>query len=120
MNKFPQLEELIYKFFCNKNSLLKDWLESEKEEVKYKQQFKNKYDLYSNNISGMKIDLLKNFRSRSEVLNNINLLFDYVMDDFLGGADYIRSHRMVFGNESYIHEGLTDQNYNINIFTYFI
>lgn len=47
LNKFPQLEELIYKFFCNKNSLLEDWLESEKEEVKYKQQFKNKYDFKS-------------------------------------------------------------------------
>ena len=73
--------------------------------------FKNKYDLYSNNISGMKIDLLKNFRSRSEVLNNINLLFDYVMDDFLGGADYIRSHRMVFGNTSYIEEGKSAKDY---------
>lgn len=80
--------------------------------------FKNKYDLYSNNISGMKIDLLKNFRSRSEVLDNINLLFDYVMDDFLGGADYIKSHRMVFGNTSYIEEGKTEANYNLEIYNY--
>lgn len=80
--------------------------------------FKNKYDLYSNNISGMKIDLLKNFRSRSEVLNNINLLFDYVMDDFLGGADYIRSHRMVFGNTSYNEEGKTANDYNLELYNY--
>ena len=66
----------------------------------------------------MKIDLLKNFRSRSEVLDNINLLFDYVMDDFLGGADYIKSHRMVFGNTSYIEEGKTEANYNLEIYNY--
>lgn len=80
--------------------------------------FKNKYDLYSENKFGIKIDLLKNFRSRSEVLNNINLLFDYVMDDFLGGANYIKSHRMIFGNNSYNEEGKTSNNYNLEIYNY--
>ena len=34
--------------------------------------FKNKYDLYSNRENGIKIDLLKNFRSREEVLITYN------------------------------------------------
>ena len=34
--------------------------------------FKNKYDTYSSNNGGIKIDLNKNFRSREEVINNIN------------------------------------------------
>ena len=40
------------------------------------------------------------------------------MDDFLGGADYIKSHRMVFGNTSYIEEGKTEANYNLEIYNY--
>ena len=80
--------------------------------------FKNKYDTYRDTDQGIKIDLLKNFRSRDEVLNNINLLFDLFMDDEIGGADYKVSHRMVFGNTSYIEEGKTDQNYDIDVLTY--
>lgn len=57
--------------------------------------FKEKYNKYSNHIGGEKIDLNKNFRSREEVLNNINLLFNKVMDESIGGADYIKSHQMI-------------------------
>jgi len=80
--------------------------------------FKNKYDTYRDTDKGEKIDLLKNFRSRDTVLNNINLLFDYIMDDNLGGAKYQESHRMVFGNTSYIEEGKTQQDYDIDVITY--
>ena len=80
--------------------------------------FKRKYDLYSNSSRGIKIDLLKNFRSRENVLRNINLLFDLFMDDKIGGADYKVSHRMIFGNNAYINEGKTDQNYDMDIITY--
>ena len=80
--------------------------------------FKNKYDTYRDTDAGCKIDLLKNFRSRDRVLDNINLLFDLFMDDEIGGADYKASHRMVFGNTTYIEEGKTDQNYDMDIYTY--
>lgn len=80
--------------------------------------FKNKYDSYRDTDLGIKIDLLKNFRSRKEVLENINLLFDLFMDDRIGGANYKESHRMVFGNSSYIQEGLTEQNYDFELITY--
>lgn len=80
--------------------------------------FKNKYDSYRDTDAGMKIDLLKNFRSRREVLDNINLLFDLFMDDEIGGADYKASHRMVFGNTSYEEKGSTSQNYNFELLTY--
>ena len=81
--------------------------------------FKNKYDTYSNNPDlGIKIDLLKNFRSREEVLNNINMLFDLFMDDKLGGANYKVGHQMVFGNTLYSGVGKTDQDYNLEVLTY--
>ena len=56
--------------------------------------FKDKYDTYRDTDKGIKIDLNKNFRSRKEVLSNINLLFDLFMDDEIGGAAYQESHRM--------------------------
>lgn len=72
--------------------------------------FRNKYNDYSNHKGGIKMDLLKNFRSRDEVLQDINVIFRQVMDDKLGGADYVLSHQMVFGNLSYNSEGATSQN----------
>ena len=80
--------------------------------------FKNKYDNYSKNNGGIKIDLLKNFRSRSEVLDNINTIFNLIMDDEIGGADYISTHQMVFGNNTYINEGKTKEDYNLEVLTY--
>ena len=80
--------------------------------------FKNKYDNYAKNISGYKIDLNKNFRSRLEVLDNINLIFNLIMDDKIGGADYIKDHQMVFGNNTYLEAGKTNQNNNLELLEY--
>lgn len=80
--------------------------------------FKNKYDNYSQHNNGVKIDLVKNFRSRREVLSNINEVFDLIMDNRVGGAEYQESHRMVYGNTSYIEEGLTNYNYDFKILEY--
>ena len=67
--------------------------------------FKNKYDNYSKHINGEKIDLLKNFRSRSEVLDNINEIFNLIMKEDFGGVNYQDNHAMVYGNLAYINEG---------------
>ena len=80
--------------------------------------FRNKYDSYADSNGGLKIDLLKNFRSREEVLNNINEIFNFLMDNAIGGAEYYESHRMVFGNLSYEEEGKTEQNYNMELLEY--
>ena len=79
--------------------------------------FKNKYDSYSNNNNGIKIDLLHNFRSRSEVLDSINKIFSLIMTEDIGGADYKNSHQMIFGNNSYL-ENRTNENYNLEILNY--
>ena len=80
--------------------------------------FKNKYDSYSKNINGHKIDLNKNFRSREEVINNINLIFERIMDETLGGASYKESHEMIFGNATYEKQGMNNQNNNLEIYSY--
>lgn len=80
--------------------------------------FKNKYDNYSNNNDGIKIDLNKNFRSREEVISNINLMFDRIMDDDIGGASYRVSHEMIFGNMMYKGDGDNKQNNNFEVYSY--
>ena len=80
--------------------------------------FKNKYDSYSKNINGIKIYLNKNFRSREEVINNINLMFDRIMDDTIGGASYRVSHRMVYGNPMYQGDGDNEVNNNFEVYSY--
>ncbi len=80
--------------------------------------FKFKFSDYQKEIKGKRIDLNKNFRSRKEVLNNINLIFNYLMDDFLGGANYRLEHNLIFGNIAYNDEGITNQDYNLEILNY--
>ena len=80
--------------------------------------FKEKYTKYEKNIGGFKIDLVKNFRSREEVLNNINYIFNYIMDLEIGGADYKTSHQMIFGNTTYNEYKNNNQDYNFELYNY--
>ena len=80
--------------------------------------FKNKYENYSKNIGGKKIDLLKNFRSRKEVLTNINEIFNLIMTEKIGKVNYHHNHEMVYGNLAYINEGANNYNNNLEILKY--
>ena len=80
--------------------------------------FKEKYSNYSKDIGGYKIDLIKNFRSRSEVLDNINKIFCLIMDYNLGSAEYSVSHQMVYGNTAYDTEKVERFNYNFRVLEY--
>lgn len=79
--------------------------------------FKEKYNRFSNKDGGYKIDLSFNFRSRMEVLDNINLLFNQLMTDTLGDADYKKDHQMHYGQKEYLN---LEQNidYNLEILKY--
>lgn len=78
--------------------------------------FKLKYDTYSNSDRDLKIDLKENFRSREEVIRNINLIFNLIMDENIGGANYVIDHQMIFGQEKYTNSN--DLNYNMEILNY--
>jgi len=79
--------------------------------------FQDKYDKYSLENGGIKIDLLKNFRSRSETLFNINEIFNLIMDQEIGNANYINGHNMLYGNYDYDKED-TKQNNMLEIYNY--
>lgn len=78
--------------------------------------FQSKYLDYKKNKGGIKIDLLENFRSRKEVLDNINLLFEDLMSVKHGAADYKDGHFMVAGNRNY--DATSNKFYNMEFLTY--
>ena len=78
--------------------------------------FKSKYEDYSKNVSGLKIDLNKNFRSRRQVIDNINLIFNLIMDEEVGGANYLETHQMQFGLTSY--DSVNKENYAMEVLNY--
>ena len=80
--------------------------------------FKNKYQQYKSKINGKAIDLNTNFRSRKEVLDNINTIFKEIMTNNFGGADYLHEHMIEYGNKAYLDEINPSQNNNLEIYSY--
>lgn len=80
--------------------------------------FKNKYDEYKENKNGYKIDLNKNFRSREEVLVSINNIFNHIMDNEIGNAEYKKEHNLIYGNKVFENEGNNNYNNNLEIYNY--
>ncbi|MDO4962097.1 MAG: 3'-5' exonuclease, partial [Eubacteriales bacterium] len=56
--------------------------------------FIEKYDTYSDDGSCRKIELNNNFRSRIEVVNSVNTVFDRIMRRELGGVEYTEASRL--------------------------
>ena len=65
--------------------------------------FKEKSDIYikEETAENRKIVLGKNFRSRGQVLESINDLFELIMTEDSGGIDYDEDHRLNTGDTSY-------------------
>lgn len=59
--------------------------------------FLEKYRLYEAGEKGIRIDLHQNFRSRAEVLEPVNALFEKIMIRELGGIDYDESAALKTG-----------------------
>lgn len=78
--------------------------------------FRDKYENYKNLSGGRKIDLNCNYRSRKEVLDGINDIFNYIMTLDKGGASYKEEHQLVFGNMNYEKE--QKENNIMKIYTY--
>lgn len=80
--------------------------------------FIDKYNKYKNNIGGIAIDLNKNFRSRKEVLEDINFIFKQIMTPTYGGADYKKDHLIEYGNKDYLKAGSNIEGNHIEFICY--
>ena len=78
--------------------------------------FMEKYDKYKDHNDGYLINLTKNFRSRQEVLDDINLIFSKIMDQEVGGAEYTKGHEMIFGFNDYNNN--IENNNHLEIYNY--
>lgn len=65
--------------------------------------FKSKCDSYSTDetAENRKITLSKNFRSRLEVLDGVNSVFERIMSEAVGDIDYNEEHRLNKGNTGF-------------------
>ena len=80
--------------------------------------FIDKYKEYKTKGTGLVIDMNKNFRSRREVLDDINYIFKQIMTEKCGGADYRNEHMIQFGNENYNKYGRYDKDNHTCVLTY--
>ena len=85
--------------------------------------FKQKFDQFKDYLASedkhqTKIILQENFRSRPEVLSDINAIFSHLMSDTFGGIHYDHHQRLQAGQTSY--ESLKDErlNYTMDVLRY--
>lgn len=79
--------------------------------------FKKKYADFQKEKTGLAIDLSRNFRSRREVLEDINFIFEQVMDSRLGGVNYTEGQELSFGNKKY-EKNAPEKDYRLRLLTY--
>ena len=83
--------------------------------------FNQKYDNYNliknveEKVDDAKIVLAKNFRSRREVLDSINYIFERIMSQEMGDCNYSNLETLKFGATSYDENKLQDYSTSINI-----
>lgn len=79
--------------------------------------FLDKYLAYKNRNGGKKIDMTLNFRSRKEIIDGINLMFDTLMTKNTNLIDYNDGHVSFYGQKSY-DKKIENYDYGINFLTY--
>ncbi len=66
---------------------------------------------------GEVVNLMDNFRSRDNVLNGINLIFEKVMTEEVGGVIYDDDQKLMYGNKSFEKKD-SSQDYDFKVLTY--
>ncbi|XMB72339.1 UvrD-helicase domain-containing protein [Mycoplasmatota bacterium WC30] len=79
--------------------------------------FLKKYHEFSKGINGLAIDLRENFRSRNEVLEDINKTFENVMNDEIGGINYKDNQSLIYGLKEY-NKSYPSQHYGVEVIKY--
>lgn len=80
--------------------------------------FIKKFNDYKSNKGGEMISLNDNFRSRKEVIDDINKIFSKIMSEDLGGANYVHDHLITSGNILYETIGKNKENHHLTILNY--
>ena len=79
--------------------------------------FSKKLHDYSVGNGGTLIQLPDNFRSREQVIDDINNIFSKIMTDKVGGADYLSGHALAFGNHAFDTTS-QEEDYGIKVMPY--
>ncbi len=79
--------------------------------------FLKKYHQYQNSDKGIGIDLRANFRSRKQVLVDINTCFNNVMSQEIGGINYQDNQSLIYGQKQYDSE-TKNQKYGVEVIKY--
>ncbi len=80
--------------------------------------FQDKYNLYKSNSGGEKIDMNENFRSREEVINDLNTFFSVFMNSGNNIINYSLDHMVKCGDITYKNSRVENQQYGIGIINY--
>ncbi len=80
------------------------------------QERNNKIDY--NSSLGLRIDMKENFRSRSEVLEDIRTIFNPLMTSDFGDAEFEANHQMTYGNKSYDKNIENNRDYHMKLLRY--
>lgn len=80
--------------------------------------FMEKFDTYAleKDQPNRRIDLGKNFRSRSIVLDSVNAIFELIMQRSLGKVAYDENARLYLGNESFAESAYTSKKTELLLF----
>ncbi|MBN2540073.1 MAG: UvrD-helicase domain-containing protein [Bacilli bacterium] len=79
--------------------------------------FMRRYMEYRDHKGGTAIDLRENFRSREQILRDINLSFFETMSETIGGIDYQDGQSLIYGLTDFNHE-IKEQRYGIEVISY--
>lgn len=80
--------------------------------------FQDKYNLYKKDIGGEKIDMNENFRSRDEVILDLNTFFSTFMRSNNNIINYALDHIVTCGDQNYKNVKSNAQNYGIGVIKY--
>ena len=80
--------------------------------------FQEKYEKYKQGINGEKIDLNYNFRSRQELVEDLNKIFSLLMTKNYGSVDYRIDHISKAGNTDYLNYGANNVSNHLEIYKY--
>ena len=113
------IKQSIYRFrHANPNNFREKYNSYDKlyeEDEEHNGLFLNK-QIDMNKSKGLRIDMTQNFRSRKEVLDNINKMFSVIMTEEHGNAKFAESHQMIYGNLYSLNE--PNRDYNMKILNY--